>query len=251
MIIALANGIQSDDYLEHLGGKGYNLALLADAGIPIPDSLVVSHASNLSDLSPEDRNNLQRFVEQAGSLAVRSSALGEDGNKNSFAGIFDSYLNVAAKDVIGKIAAVRNSLISDRHRTYAEGKSINPAEKMSVVLQEMILPDFAGILATSNLLRDDRNIIILEAVRGLADSMAAGFETPTSIRVNKITRQCRVLQDGGQALTEPEQDEIVSLLLPYADQIESLYDIPMDIEWAIRNGEVFILQTRPLTGYES
>ena len=89
-----------------VGGKAATLAALAADGLPVPPSFVVLPAAHGQDDAAFRSELIARARALGGALAVRSSALDEDGGDHSFAGQLDSFLRVAPEDVLGKVAAV-------------------------------------------------------------------------------------------------------------------------------------------------
>ena len=122
-----------------VGGKAYNLDILTKNGINVPKWFVVT--------SPDDD-----FEVQDDKLyAVRSSAVGEDGSGNSFAGQMESFLYVKSQDIKSAIRDVINSANSDRIKFYREQNGLsNDDIKVGVIVQEMINSDISGVAFSSN-----------------------------------------------------------------------------------------------------
>ena len=129
------------------GGKAANLAKLLNNGVNVPQGWAVSHDSFdvNGDLNEVDKLNLDFNM----LYAVRSSATVEDAGDMSWAGQFDSYLYVPAKEVITKIKKCHTSS-NTRTNAYATQSGQGHDFKIAVVVQEMIDPEYAGVLFTKN-----------------------------------------------------------------------------------------------------
>ena len=162
-----------------VGGKAYNLDILTKNGINIPRWFVVT--------STEDN-----FEVQDNKLyAVRSSAVGEDGSGNSFAGQMESFLYVKPEDIKARIHDVINSANSDRIKFYREQNGLsNDDIKVGVIVQEMINSEVSGVAFSSNPITGKRNEIIISSVFGLGEGLVSGeLNADTySVEDNKITK---------------------------------------------------------------
>ncbi|OJU88196.1 hypothetical protein BGO17_04475 [Candidatus Saccharibacteria bacterium 49-20] len=131
-------------YADRQGGKALGLHLLRDMGYQVPDYFVVSHDDDST--SPEAIARFTRFATQTGRVAVRSSANIEDGAHYSFAGQFDSYLDVPADEIPARIADVRESITSDHVRQYTEAMGLAVDDiKMNVIVQQFEEPNAGGV----------------------------------------------------------------------------------------------------------
>jgi pyruvate,water dikinase len=202
-------------------------------------------------------------------VAVRSSATAEDLPEASFAGQQETYLNVSGTDAL--LVAVRKcwaSLWTARAISYRARQGISPdGVTLAVVVQTLVLAEAAGILFTANPLNGRRDQMLINASWGLGEAVVGGLVTPdtftleaTSGRVidretgEKLVQTVRV--DGGtEEMPVPKNlrdvpvldDEQAAELSQLGRQIESLYGMPMDIEWALADGAFAVLQARPIT----
>lgn len=237
-----------------VGGKAYNLDILTKNGINVPKWFVVTSVD-------EDFE-----VAQDKLYAVRSSAVGEDGSGNSFAGQMESYLYVKTKDIKKRIQDVINSATSERIRFYREQNRLsNDDIKVGVIIQEMINSEVSGVAFSSNPITGKRDEIVISSVFGLGEGLVSGdLNADTFIVDNgKITKNIvekpyKIVfdkkQGSGTKQTENENpkeqsltDEQIREIVQKVREIVKIYDKPQDIEWAYENGELFILQTRPIT----
>jgi pyruvate,water dikinase len=204
-------------------------------------------------------------------VAVRSSANAEDLPDMSFAGQQDTYLNVCGEEAL--IAAVRNcwsSLWTPRAISYRHQMGIEQdAVAMAVVVQLMVPSDVSGVLFTVNPATGKRSEMIVNASFGLGEAVVGGQVTPDTYVVDRESRvakettigakEQKIVSDGDQGtrledIAEGERslsslsDESLNELVARALDIEQLFDgVPQDIEWAISDGKLWLLQSRPIT----
>jgi phosphohistidine swiveling domain-containing protein len=202
-------------------------------------------------------------------VAIRSSATAEDLAGASFAGQQETYLNVRGAEVL--LEAVKNcwaSLWTARAMAYRARQGIDPATvSLAVVVQRMVESEAAGVLFMANPANGHRNEAVVSAAWGLGESVVSGSVTPDSIIVEKetgrvISRETAnkevmtVYTDSGtEERPVPEarrrkpvlDDEAAAKLVRYGARIEDHYGVPQDIEWALSDRELFILQARPIT----
>lgn len=180
----------------------------------------------LSSFSKEDK------------IAVRSSAMAEDGQQNSFAGIFESVLNVDndIEKVIEAIKVVFASKNTDKTLSYSKDQN----HSMNIIVQKMISPKIAGVGFTEAVDINGDNVILLECVEGLADKLVSGATIPTRIKVNK-NNEIEVLGEGLDLSGIPN-------LIKEIEKVISNFSTPMDIEWCIdENNKPYLVQARPIT----
>jgi pyruvate,water dikinase len=113
---------------------------------------------------------------------------------------------------------------------------------MGLLVMEMVDPAKAGVMFTKDIANKDEETCVIEAVVGLGDKVVDGLADPDVVKVSKSNKQ--IISQSKQILTAPETVKLATLGL----KIEEKYHQPQDIDWAIDNkGEIFILQTRPIT----
>lgn len=173
--------------------------------------------------------------------SVRSSATIEDGQNSSFAGQFESYLNIDKRNILKKIILCWASFFSDRVIFYSKRKNISlNNEKMGVMVHQMIHPEIAGNIFTVDVINKNKHFILIEAVKGGGHTVTDGTGIPQKILVNRA--------DFSFA-DQPEDisPNLIKKLAQIAFQIEKFFQYPQDIEWAIEKGKIYILQSRPIT----
>jgi rifampicin phosphotransferase len=203
------------------------------------------------------------------SVAVRSSATAEDLPGASFAGQQETYLNIHGDDaVLEAIKKCWASLWTARAIAYRARQNIAPdSVALAVVVQELVFADVAGIMFTANPVNGKHDEVVISAAWGLGEAIVSGAVTPDTLTVDKqkdkvIRRETAeksimtVRTESGvseQAVPNPLKKKQVltnaqaAELSRYGVQIETLYEMPMDIEWALASGKFAIVQARPIT----
>ncbi|HEY5197211.1 MAG TPA: rifamycin-inactivating phosphotransferase [Solirubrobacteraceae bacterium] len=219
------------------------------------------------DLASAITRRLARIGEQA-AYAVRSSATAEDLPTASFAGQQDTYLNVAGPAAILRhISRCWASLFTERAVTYRLRNGFDHRRvQMAVVVQQMVLPQAAGILFTADPVTSNRKVACVEASFGLGEALVSGLVNPDVYRVRDgeivakalATKQLAIHASpaGGthQQAIEPERQQQAALtdahivrLAQLGRRIEAHFGGPQDIEWCLADGDFWILQSRPIT----
>ena len=205
----------------------------------------------------------ERFV------AVRSSATAEDLPDASFAGQQETFLNVREDALIRRVKECWASLFSQRAIYYRNRQGFPHAEvDIAVVVQEMVPAEKSGVLFTSHPSTGDPRIII-EAAWGLGEAVVSGSVSPDNYVIDKESGEAETItvadkkvmmlkdEETGETVERPvpddkrskrvlDDDEIAELAA-LGRQVEDHYDAPQDVEWAIHDGEVYMLQSRPIT----
>jgi pyruvate,water dikinase len=202
-------------------------------------------------------------------VAVRSSATAEDLPEASFAGQQETYLNIHGIDeVLDAVKKCWASLWTARAIAYRARQNVSPdSVALAVVVQELVFADAAGILFTANPINGNRDEVVINAAWGLGEAIVSGAVTPDTLTVDKqkgrvIRRETAeksvmtVRTDSGvreEPVPDPLRRKAVLTnaqaweLTCYGAQIESLYGMPMDIEWTLANTKFAIVQARPIT----
>jgi phosphohistidine swiveling domain-containing protein len=236
----------TSEELGSAGGKGGNLARLFKAGYPVPDGLVIlPHGFRGEELSPEAWARVKTLIggvregDGEASFAVRSSALGEDSAQASFAGEFETVLDVHGDEEIWEaIHTVRRSRESERVRAYRLAHGMESSQEISVVVQRMIHPDVSGVLFTADPVTGSTSEMMGNFVHGLGDQLVSGEANPETFTLRR---------PGGQYEGPPEMRRFALRLSDLANGLEGDLGGPQDIEWALVGDELFLLQTRPIT----
>ena len=154
-----------------VGGKAASLGELIAAGARVPDGVVLT--ADAADMTSDERRWLLgagAWGMGSGPFAVRSSGTAEDGAERSYAGIYESVLDVSVDELP---AAVERCLASARAARVAE---YEPAEsgRMAVIIQQMVTPAAAGVALTADPINGDRRSCIVTAVRGVGERLVSG-----------------------------------------------------------------------------
>lgn len=223
---------------ELCGGKAATLGALLRAGFAVPPGFVVTDPCGDSW-----KRELDEMLARVGPgpYAVRSSALVEDGAAASFAGQLHTTLNVPAR---GVVSAVGQTAASGRRvgaTAYASRIHSPAADVVPVLIQQMVAPEASGVLFTQHPVTGADQCVI-EATRGLGNRLVEGRVTPERWTADELTftpdhSASTPTLTGAQAL------ELGRL----GRRIQALFGSPQDIEWAYVDGQLWVLQARPLT----
>ncbi|XGC80227.1 phosphoenolpyruvate synthase [Bdellovibrio bacteriovorus] len=297
------------------GGKGFNLFLMSQAGLPVPEWVVFGKRYFHEFLqSPGVKSSLEITLDklQQGSLtaaqaeqeivalfektalptsveksliealkslgedkvfSVRSSAADEDSLAHSFAGQLSSFLYVNGKnDILKYIKGCWASAFSERGLVYRLENKIDLKKiSVSVVLQRMIDPDKSGVLFTCDPVAKKTDTYVASAVYGVGEGLVSGALDADSFWLDashgKLIRQevvekkemmkksssghCELKTVSDALVNTASLSEIeLNQLFQLGQMIHKQYHRPQDIEWAIENGKLYVLQTRPVTSLD-
>lgn len=205
-------------------------------------------------------------------IAVRSSAHDEDSAIHSFAGQLSSYLYIDSfEKTLRHIRDVWASAYSERGLHYRTTNKLETQNiKVSVILQEMIDPEISGVLFTCNPIDGSNDKIVINSVYGVGEGLVSGLldaDTFITKKENKLTiiesniveKKRKLTRDKENESTKEEDvpeslvnisslnDKFLADLTKLAIKIEDYYGRAQDVEWAIYQGEIFLLQSRPVT----
>jgi pyruvate,water dikinase len=252
------------------GSKAVGLGEAARGGLPLPPGIALA-GSIVEEVASGEEEAIQKVAESVNGLpvplAVRSSAVDEDGAQASFAGQHITLLNIRTVEEVGE--AVREiwwSANSDSAITYRQRVGLFRRPSVGVVVQSLLDPTTAGVMFTQNPINgaDER---MIEASWGLGEAVVAAQVIPDLYR---IARDGQVLErkpglkkiairsrpDGGtyEERLPPElteqlclSDEDLAQLHDLACRCEEVYGMGRDIEWAIAEGTLYLLQCRAIT----
>jgi phosphohistidine swiveling domain-containing protein len=224
------------------GGKAMGLSRLATMGFDIPPALVLTHLNGQSLTDDFLASVTDRLG--TGPLAVRSSAEGEDGAYASYAGQFDTVLNVVGPKALREAIALCLASAVKVSSSYATDQR-QPVGDMAIVVQHMVQPKWAGVIFTADPVSHRRDCIIVDAVRGLGEQLVSGEAQPDHFVLDgeaKITHRLVA------ARPTEMPDEIVTALAVAAAKAAHGQQHPLDLEWAIdAEDKIWWLQARPIT----
>jgi rifampicin phosphotransferase len=228
-----------------VGSKAFNLARLAAAGLPVPAGFVVTpeafqawEAARPAVAAAVSRLGADRY-------AVRSSAAAEDLPGASYAGMYETVLNVTPADVAAAAWQVWESAAAGRVAAYREERTKGAGQAqtgaMAVLVQVMVGAQAAGVAFTADPITGDPSEVVITAVRGLGDRLVEGEATGDEWVVRGRQAMCR--RSAEAAIDAGQAREVARL----ARRAEALFGGPQDVEWAIGAGQVVLLQARPMT----
>ncbi|MGA2557963.1 MAG: PEP/pyruvate-binding domain-containing protein [Verrucomicrobiota bacterium] len=243
-----------------------------DAGLLRAESGKLRDALGLlslpAEVMEEVRDQLRRFPERQ-AFSVRSSSTMEDLASAAFAGQHETHLNCSgAEQILEKIKACFLSLWFDRAMAYRHQQGFDHAQAaMAVVVQQMVPCEVAGVAFSINPVNGDLNEMVVDANFGLGESVVSGEGEVDHFAVDRATRVVRSAniarksrkivgvaggtqevrldsEEGGRpCLDDMQLAQLTDLLL----RIEASYRFPQDIEWGFAGGQLFLLQSRPIT----
>jgi len=222
------------------------------------------------EIEKEIREAYRKLCEEEGRevyVAVRSSATAEDLPDASFAGQQETYLNVAGEDeVVEKVKKCWSSLFTPRAIYYRVQKGFRHEDvSIAVVVQKMVNSEKSGVMFTSHPVTGEKKCII-EAVFGLGEAIVSGLVTPDTYVYDRVKGELEEVKIGEKKfmLTKKDgktvkveipdrsrervlSDEEIKRLVTLGELIEDHYATPQDVEWAMEGGEIYIVQSRPIT----
>jgi phosphoenolpyruvate synthase/pyruvate phosphate dikinase len=252
------------------GSKAVGLGDAIRDGLPVPPGVALA-GPVVEAVAGEDAATIARVLSAIRDLptplAVRSSAVDEDGEGASFAGQHLTLLNVPSiDDVPSALREIWWSANSDSAITYRQRVGLFTRPSVGVVVQSLLAPDVAGVMFTQNPVTGAEECLV-EAAWGLGEAVVAGLVIPDTYRVARngsvLERTAglkriavRSRSDGGtyeedidavraEALTL--DDDQLAQLDRLAQHCEQVYGNARDIEWAISDGTLYLLQCRAVT----
>lgn len=232
--------------LKFAGGKGSMLARLFQSGYPVPEGFVIlPEAFQKARLNDEAIHEILAYLNKMRKnnedtkFAVRSSALSEDSAEASFAGEFDTVLNVVTdEEILNAIYTVFKSSESERVKVYSTHKGINESHKIAVVIQRMVQSEISGVLFTADPITGSHKSMVGNYVHGLGEQLVSGEANAYAFKF---------MRPNGKYDGPVEFKKFASELYKHASRIEEEYGCPQDIEWAAAGEKLYLLQARPIT----
>jgi rifampicin phosphotransferase len=246
-----------------LGTKAASLARLAGAGFPVPAGVVVTEAAAAAHWDQASAQLRTAAAELGGPnqrFAVRSSAAAEDLAGASYAGQYETVLDVrldelpqAVRQVVNSATSARVAAYRQAHPQAAVADPSGSGAGMAVLVQVMVPADAAGVAFTANPVSGDRDEVVISAVPGLGERLVAGQATGDQWIVRD--GHTRRTQTTEQAITADQAGRIATL----ARRVHAYFGTPLDLEWAITTdpsdsagaggveGGLWLLQARPMT----
>ncbi|MCC6457579.1 MAG: phosphoenolpyruvate synthase [Caldilineaceae bacterium] len=232
------------------------------AQVPLPAAIADAIVAAWEEVRTDDAGT--------DAFAVRSSATAEDLPGASFAGQQDTYLNIVGKQaLLERVRACWISLFTDRAILYRAQNGFSHRDVyLAVVVQRMVSPELSGILFTADPVSGHRQIVSIDASYGLGEALVAGLVSADLYKVDKRSHAIVEIRTGDKQLAIRPQagggtyqerlegqarharvlsDAQVLALADLGVRIEAHYGKPQDIEWCIAQGEIYVVQARPIT----
>jgi len=241
------------------------IAILAETGLGHPDLATrtrlaeacdaVKSVALQFDFTTEQHSVLKSLDELGmGPFAVRSSSPEEDLSGVSFAGQYETVLNVDTAEIEEAIRSCFASCLDSRVLLYKqEMKFERLAPAIAVVVQQQVPSESSGVVFSLNPLTNDYDEILINASWGLGEALVSGDITPDSVVVSKVTGDIvehRIGDKGADRAEEACLDQAqIGELSTEVKRIEELFGTPVDVEWAFSGGRLHVLQARPITAY--
>lgn len=309
MVFTISSSGSPKTTLPEVGGKGYSLIRLTQAGLPVPPGCILTTAffepwfeqvkgsvafsalasappdawgtlcEDLKKLCPDlaftaaqqealsDLRKALGLQQNNTQFAVRSSSPEEDLESASFAGGYETALGVTLADLDEAVRRCFASSLDERVLVYKQNQGFDVLRpRIAVVVQQQIDSEKAGVGFSLNPLTNDYDEAVINASWGLGESVVSGAVTPDHYLIDKVhqqilekkpgTKEIAVRLDPGGGTIERGGPSSQELTLSDAElieltqaicRIERLYGKPVDIEWAYCDGQLYILQARPIT----
>ncbi len=257
-----------------LGGKGFNLSrLMSNPHLEVPNFIVLTQKAFFAALSESERLSWWKLSDKERAsivehlalspstilklrselalyqlddvyLAVRSSALDEDGSHLSYAGQFSSVLNVKAKNVATAVEQVWRSAFTSQLSAYRNLNGLSaPPEPPCVIIQRMVPAIASGVAFGANPISGKTAEKVISAVHGLGDKLVSGEVDAATY----VISNAEVIERNSESLC-PLTDQQLQDICDVLDLAEEIFGSPQDIEWAIdKFNKLFIVQSRPIT----
>lgn len=205
-------------------------------------------------------------------VAVRSSAVSEDGARATWAGQMDSFLNTDEQTLLENVRKCWASLFGTRANFYrlhmdAQG----PSTAAAVIVQQMVPSEVSGVAFSTHPITGDESIVLIEAGFGLGEAVVSGRITPDSYTVVKQTQEivakdvayqdCLMQRapaggnewrdlDRGRGEMQKLDDSLIRELADLVIAVEQHWGHTVDVEWALCKGQFYVVQSRAITGME-
>lgn len=242
-----------------IGNKAESLKKLSEFGFNVPAFSVVT-----ADLYRDYRLDSGRFeklsswiesnikIDPIKRYAVRSSGNKEDSNQASFAGLFTTFLEVVGKkEVIEAILKCWDAVENERVISYCQQKKIDPRSlEMSVIIQEYVAGDFSGVVFSMNPQNGHEDEVIVELVVGSGEKLVSGQVNPDFFEIKVEPLNWKVLKERNEQNVfsdTKKRDQFLEDLLSKVKSIPSSFRAPQDIEFTVKDGTIYFLQSRPIT----
>lgn len=233
---------------ELVGGKGSHLQKLVSWGAPVAPFFVVTtdsfrYFTKNNSLPAEVETYFTEFLKRHPKIALRSSMISEDHADASFAGLFETLLDVNSSNWRESLLKIFASVKSDRVLEYMSKKNLSVDLVMAVVAQELIEVEKSGVLFTRSPV-EPTSAVAIDAAFGMGEGVVSGFADVDHYQFTRTLDPIQTRLVGEKpVLTQEEISELIKLSL----KMEGKLGLPSDIEWGFKNNKLFFFQIRPIT----
>ncbi|WP_435360874.1 pyruvate, water dikinase [Haloarchaeobius sp. DFWS5] len=272
--------VTADTYRKFIEEAGIDEELFEAVDVDVDDSAALAEAESRASelildapfpeyLKEEILGAYANVDDGEAFVAVRSSATAEDLPDASFAGQQETFLNITEEELLQKVRECWASLFTQRAIYYRKQQGFDhESVNIAVVVQLMVDAEKSGVMFTSHPSTGEPKMII-ESAWGLGEAVVSGSVSPDNyvldrkkdeiVEVTIADKKMMMVKDPDTGKTTeievPDDkrnarvlsDEEIGKLRELGETVEEHYDTPQDVEWAIVDGEVFMLQSRPIT----
>jgi pyruvate,water dikinase len=224
------------------------------------------------ELGPTARRVVETAYRHVGAewVAVRSSGAEEDGAEYSFAGQFDTFLNVhGLAEVLAKVKECWASAFSARSLHYRRSNNLPlDSGQMAVIVQRMVVPRRSGVLFTANPSTGDRTEYVVSSVYGLGEGLVSGAVDADTVAIDAASGEVRgtvigekerrydAAANSGCEVSDVPAAQRAVLSVTASDLVQlreagarltEIFGSPQDIEWSVADDRLWVLQSRPIT----
>ncbi len=222
---------------------------------------------SLDDERNKTLENCLALYKETALFAVRSSSPDEDLGATSFAGVYETTLGINKKGIIDAIQHVFASCLDHRAVIYKVQNNYDVLiPGIAIIIQKQIDSDSAGVAFSLNPLNNDYDELVINSIFGLGETVVSGSASPDQFIINKQSQRIvnkelgakklfsRLKKEGGTTEIKPQHQNQFSIsdvqalaIMEETKKIESFYQKPMDIEWALEDNCIYLLQARSIT----
>jgi rifampicin phosphotransferase len=231
-----------------VGGKGNHLQKLISWGAPVPPFFVITTEAfriykKTNNIPPLIEKRFASFLKSHPKIALRSSMISEDNIDSSFAGLFETLLDVDSANWKDSLIRIFDSVHSPRVSEYIQKKGLSVDLQMAVVAQELLEVDKSGVLFTRSPVPPTAAIAI-DAAFGMGEGVVSGHADVDHYLVTRFKEVIETrINNEQQVLHQKEMDALIDLAL----ECEKHAGVASDLEWGFKEGRLYLFQIRPIT----
>ncbi len=232
--------------VNEIGAKAYSIAKLSEYNIDVPKGIVLPKQIWKHYEKTRNKDFLRKIIKDVSNYinvkkyVVRSSSIGEDSNDFSWAGCFESILDIDKTQLEDAIIECGESLNNKRVQAYQKlHNNINKIEYIAILIQEYIDADWNGVCFSSNPVTGNEEEFIIEYQKGKSGSVVGGYGEPITLIIDKNNKEVDEEND--------MPNNFINEIFEKVKEIYNIWKVPVDVEWVIKDKKLYITQTRPIT----